>query len=179
MSSEPDGTLASLPPRAIVVGTDGSATATEAVSRAAALARACDARLVVVCAYERDADSLRPGAPLGSLEAVVRATAPQPAGEQPVPEEMSWRTTSAGAAEGIAAAAAGAARNSGVSDVEWRALPGDPAEVLLAEAQSLPADLLVVGSKGMRSWSGRLLGSVPATVSRHAPCDLLIVRTDR
>ncbi|MDA8186459.1 MAG: universal stress protein, partial [Actinomycetota bacterium] len=121
MSSEPDGTLASLPPRTIVVGTDGSGTAGEAVLRAAALARACGARLVVVCAYERDADSLRPGAPLGSLDVVVRSASSQPAGEQPVPEEMSWRTTSAGAAEGIAAAAAGAARNSGVSDVEWRA----------------------------------------------------------
>jgi nucleotide-binding universal stress UspA family protein len=38
------------------------------------------------------------------------------------------------------------------------------------------ADLIVVGSQGMRG-VGRVLGSVPNKVSHRAPCDVLIVQT--
>ena len=37
--------------------------------------------------------------------------------------------------------------------------------------------LLVVGNCGLNTLAGRLLGSVPADVSRRAPCDVLIVHT--
>jgi nucleotide-binding universal stress UspA family protein len=37
---------------------------------------------------------------------------------------------------------------------------------------------VVVGSKGMRRASRFLLGSVADKVSHHAPCSVLIVRTD-
>jgi nucleotide-binding universal stress UspA family protein len=43
-------------------------------------------------------------------------------------------------------------------------------------AESEGADLIVVGSRGM-SGAGRLLGSVPNTVSHRAHCDVLIVAT--
>jgi nucleotide-binding universal stress UspA family protein len=39
------------------------------------------------------------------------------------------------------------------------------------------ADLVVVGNKGLASFAGRLLGSVPAEVSRRSPTDVLIVHT--
>lgn len=55
---------------------------------------------------------------------------------------------------------------------------GNPAEVLIAEAERLGADLLVVGSVGMSGARRFLLGSVPNKVSHHAPTDLLIVKTD-
>ena len=55
---------------------------------------------------------------------------------------------------------------------------GDPASVLISEVDRVDADLLVVGSVGMRGARRFLLGSVPNKVSHHAPTDLLIVKTD-
>ena len=46
----------------------------------------------------------------------------------------------------------------------------------MAEEQG--ADLIVVGNKGMHGSRRFLLGSVPDKVSHHAPCSVLIVRTD-
>jgi nucleotide-binding universal stress UspA family protein len=43
-------------------------------------------------------------------------------------------------------------------------------------AHHLNADLIVVGDRGMHG-GRRLLGSVPNTVSHHAPCSVLIVST--
>jgi nucleotide-binding universal stress UspA family protein len=47
--------------------------------------------------------------------------------------------------------------------------------VHLAEQEN--ADLLVVGNVGLSTIAGRLLGSVPANVSRRAKVDVLIVHT--
>lgn len=57
-------------------------------------------------------------------------------------------------------------------------LPGNPPEVLIAEADRVDAGLLVVGSVGMTGARRFLLGSVPNKVSHHANQDLLIVKTD-
>ena len=51
---------------------------------------------------------------------------------------------------------------------------GDPAKVLVELAGSVGADVLVIGNKGMER---KVLGSVPNTVSHHAPCSVLIVKT--
>lgn len=55
---------------------------------------------------------------------------------------------------------------------------GNPAEVLIAYAGRVGADLLVVGSVGMSGARRFLLGSVPNKVSHHASTDILIVKTD-
>ena len=52
---------------------------------------------------------------------------------------------------------------------------GDPAQALLGVARERSADCIVVGSRGINSLSGRLLGSVPADVAYRSPCDVLIV----
>jgi nucleotide-binding universal stress UspA family protein len=54
----------------------------------------------------------------------------------------------------------------------------NPAELLIDKTEELDADLLIVGSVGMRGARRFLLGSVPNKVSHHAPADLLIVKTD-
>jgi nucleotide-binding universal stress UspA family protein len=59
------------------------------------------------------------------------------------------------------------------------ATTGPPAEVLLAEAENLGADLLVVGSVGMSGAKRFMLGNVPNKVSHHAENDLLIVKTQK
>ncbi len=56
------------------------------------------------------------------------------------------------------------------------ALPGDATAAILRIAQEVNADLIVVGNKGMRG-KGRVLGSVPNTVSHKASCSVLIVNT--
>ena len=56
------------------------------------------------------------------------------------------------------------------------AIPGDATAAILRVAQEVNADLIVVGNKGMKG-KGRVLGSVPNTVSHKAPCSVLIVNT--
>lgn len=53
---------------------------------------------------------------------------------------------------------------------------GDPAEVLVSEAERIGADLIVVGNVRMQGPT-RVLGSVGSHVLRHAPCDVLVVKT--
>ncbi len=170
------GRIRPLPVRHVLVGTDGSVTATEAVRRAATTAVAFGARLTVACAYAL-ADSGSPAAGGGVLGQLAATTeAPE---RDEVPADLRWRVSRAAEAEEVARRAADLASALGCLDVATAAVPGDPAAALLELAASLPADLLVVGSKGMRSWTRFVLGSVPNTISHHAPCDVLIVRTDR
>ena len=65
---------------------------------------------------------------------------------------------------------------SGRIDFEVHAPKGDAADSLIAAAKEHDADLIVLGSRGMRG-ARRVLGSVPNKVSHHAPCDVLIVQT--
>ncbi len=65
----------------------------------------------------------------------------------------------------------------GASDIEQVVVEGEPVKSLISALGEHNADLLVVGNKGLNRMAGRLLGSVPADVSRRAPCDVLIVHT--
>ena len=60
--------------------------------------------------------------------------------------------------------------------VEALVLEGDPREELVRAAEEWPADLLVVGARGLSGVTGWLLGSVSLTMARHAPCPVLIVK---
>jgi nucleotide-binding universal stress UspA family protein len=53
---------------------------------------------------------------------------------------------------------------------------GDPAETILKAAESLGADVIALGSSGMRGLKG-MLGSVSRRVLGHAPCSVLIGKT--
>lgn len=61
----------------------------------------------------------------------------------------------------------------------WQAcgasLPGDPRTVLIDRAKTTGADLMVVGSHGA-ALTKFLLGNVAASIVRHAPCSVEIVR---
>ena len=58
-------------------------------------------------------------------------------------------------------------------------LPGPPRTVILDEAESWGADLIVVGSHGYRAWERFLLGSVSQAVVSHAKCSVEVVRCAR
>lgn len=55
-------------------------------------------------------------------------------------------------------------------------LPGPAGTVILDEAESWGADLIVVGSHGYRAWERFLLGSVSQSVVSHAKCSVEVVR---
>ena len=144
--------------RSIVVGTDGSDTATQAVRQAIELARSVGARIELVSAYEPVSDArLRE-------ESIV------------VPKDLHWMINPREDVLATLEEAAGEIRAAGV-EVEMFARQGDPADAILDVAEEIGADLIVVGNKGMTGAKRFLLGSVPNKVSHHAPCSVLIIRT--
>lgn len=144
--------------RSILVGTDGSATAEEAVRQAVELAAAVDARLELVSAYEP--------VPSQRLRSELRDT----------PEDLQWAINPREDVDATLEAAAEVARDAGV-EVRANARQGDPADAILDVAEEIGADLIVVGNKGMTGAKRFLLGSVPNKVSHHAPCSVLVIRT--
>jgi nucleotide-binding universal stress UspA family protein len=141
----------------IVVGIDGSDTASEAVRQATVLARSVGARIELVSAYEPVSDArLR--------ESIV------------VPQDLHWIINPREDVEATLEAAAAEIREAGV-EVEVFARQGDPADAILDVAEERGSNLIVVGNKGMTGAKRFLLGSVPNKVSHHAPCSVLIIRT--
>jgi nucleotide-binding universal stress UspA family protein len=61
--------------------------------------------------------------------------------------------------------------------VEAHAAQGNADDVILSTAADVGADLIVVGSKGMKG-ARRYLGSVPNSVAHGAHCAVLVVKTD-
>jgi nucleotide-binding universal stress UspA family protein len=142
----------------IVVGTDGSDTAAEAVRVAAELARTFNAKLHVVRAYQ-----LPSGAALAA--AVPVATVGLVEADRVVSDSV----------QGDLDALAEKLRSTGV-DVVTDARPGSAVQALIDVAAAHTADLIVVGNRGMQG-ARRLLGSVPNAVTHHAPCAVLVVRS--
>ena len=61
-------------------------------------------------------------------------------------------------------------------DVERDIIPGNPAEQLVAASHG--ANLLVVGSRGLGTFRGMLLGSVSMHCAQQAHCPVVVVRTE-
>ncbi len=57
-------------------------------------------------------------------------------------------------------------------------LHGSPESRIVETAEELGADLIVVGSHGYNRWERLLLGSVSDSVVHHAPCSVLVVRSE-
>ena len=142
----------------IVVGTDGSESAQEAVRQAVELAARLGATLRIVSAYEP--------VPAGRL----REEAEQ------VPADLQWMINPREDVDATLRGAAASALEGGI-EAETYARQGDPADAILDVAEEQGADLIVVGNKGMTGARRFLLGSVPNRVSHHAPCSVLIIRT--
>jgi nucleotide-binding universal stress UspA family protein len=60
--------------------------------------------------------------------------------------------------------------------VEGEIILGSPRAVLIGEAESWNADLIIVGSHGYPTWERFLLGSVSQSVVSHARCSVEVVR---
>ena len=139
----------------IVVGTDGSETATEAVRHAARLAALSGAHLHVAMAAPRMPLLVSPDMVVASNE---------------------WGQASEESTKTALDAAATVAEEAG-AEVTVHALGGDPADSLLSLCEQVDADLLVIGNRGMQGARRFLLGSVSSRCAHHAVCSTLIVQT--
>jgi nucleotide-binding universal stress UspA family protein len=134
----------------VAVGTDGSATADQAVKEAAEIARRFDAKLVLLSAFKES------NAPPSKSDI-----------------ELQWAVSSQARVLAILERVEAELGQDGV-DCETRVGNGEPAEVLVRLASDCSADLLVIGNRGMKR---RMLGSVPNTVTHKAECSVLVVKT--
>jgi nucleotide-binding universal stress UspA family protein len=53
---------------------------------------------------------------------------------------------------------------------------GNPRQLIVATAEALGVDLIVIGAHSKRSFLNVLLGGTAAAVSRHAPCTVVLVQ---
>jgi nucleotide-binding universal stress UspA family protein len=137
----------------IVVGTDGSATASIAVRMAAQIASQNSATLHLLSVSKMatgvGGGGPASGDPVGG-DALLKLAADRMLGE--VAREI----------EGL--------------DVVTHTESGAPATAIVRYADEIGADLIVVGSKGMQG-TRRVIGSVPNTVAHKAGCHVMIVKT--
>jgi maltose/moltooligosaccharide transporter len=138
----------------VVVGSDGTPTSLYAVDRAAEVAEAAQARLVVVTAY-REGDPAAGATSAGVHRDLFGAEAARQALEKSVTGLTQERARY----------------------IEQRLVAGDPAQALLDTIGSNPANLIVVGNRGLGASEGQRLGSVPSNVVKNALCDVLVVQT--
>jgi nucleotide-binding universal stress UspA family protein len=141
----------------VLVGTDGSPTATKAVEAAARLAQVHCAQLTIVHAFDPR--------PL------------MPASDGGVGAEYTWRQSVGAMAEALVNAAADHAQavTCGGLQVEARAEPGDPVTVLLTFVRKLRPDAVVVGNADLHRF--RLRRSIGHALSRRVHSDVVIVDT--
>lgn len=142
----------------VAVGTDGSESSFRAVDRAAAIAGDAGATLLIISAYHpqrSDSDA-----------------------EHALGEESAYMVVgSAPAEQALTQAKTRATQASAEVKVDTLAVEGNPVEVVTKVTSDRNADLVVVGNKGLNSLAGRLLGSVPQSISRQSSADVLIVHT--
>jgi maltose/moltooligosaccharide transporter len=138
----------------VVVGSDGTPTSLYAVDRAAEVAQAAQARLVVVTAY-REGEASTGSTSAGMHRDLYGVEAARAALEKSVTGLTRERARY----------------------IDQRLVAGDPAQALLDTVGANPASLIVVGNRGLGAVEGQLLGSVPGNVVKNAVCDVIVVQT--
>lgn len=152
-------------PGLILVGFGGE-TSRPALERAAELAKGLHARLLVAhVALSLEEVALSAFPPAGSLEAPIATPLAVPLDTPLPPPEESPEV--AQVHELLAQA-----------EIQYEvvAVAGDPADRLVELATERKATLIVVGGDEKGFLDRLLEGSVASDVSRHAPCDVLVVR---
>lgn len=135
--------------RQVILGVDGSPESRDATEALRMLASRSEANVLVV--HFREADVARSG--LFDLEAPSSA------------QSLVDHTVESLRASGVQAA--GSVR---------AAPPGGPAAGILAVAQEVAADLIVIGRRGRSDFAELLLGGVAHKIVHHAKCCVLLGR---
>ena len=162
----------------ILVTTDGSDKARDAVAMAAKLAKAIDAPLTVlhvVSPVFASATYGLPGSgrvfPIGNMiPGMSRPT------ELSHPPGDGIDESALAVGKTIVEEARNEARGLGVENVTARLEVGDCAEAILDTAREIGASMIVVGSRGLGKLEGMILGSVSKMVAKRAHCSVLIIR---
>jgi nucleotide-binding universal stress UspA family protein len=144
--------------RTIIVGTDGSETAQDAVRQAAALARLTGANLHVITAYGASTAALALAGAAGYATEAMSMPQQRLAAETVLDKALAGVDT-----DGV--------------PVTAHARQGEAADVIIDIAGELSADLIVVGNRGMTGARRFFLGSVPNRIAHHAECGVHIVHT--
>jgi nucleotide-binding universal stress UspA family protein len=139
----------------ILLPTDGSPSAYEALNCAVAVARKFESELHVIYVVEPPAMLTAPYSESVMMDVLQ---AGHEAGERAVAE----------ATETI--------RKSGLSRVQSSMLEGQPAEQIVAYARDHEIDLIVMGTHGRRGINRLLLGSIAEEVVRTASIPVMTVR---
>ena len=160
------------PYRALLVGSDGSPTATLAVEATAQLASSIGVGLTIVCAYqppsEDELKAMKSGDVLDQWASKDKFA--------DVPDELKWRIATASQAGDILERAQDHAAKHRV-EATTTAVEGPAAEVLLKIAEEGDYGMIAIGSVGMSGTKRFMLGNVPNRISHHARTDVLIIRT--
>jgi nucleotide-binding universal stress UspA family protein len=136
--------------RTILVPVDFSDPAAAALDAALELAKRFGARVRLLHVYPIDTTIYPYGMIISEeVERKLREAAQQKL------EEWCERATAAGV------------------DAEATVAPGAPAEAILRMARDLPADLVVMGTRGLSGLKHVMLGSVAERTVRLAPCPVL------
>ncbi|MDO5508690.1 MAG: universal stress protein [Corynebacterium casei] len=138
----------------IAVGTDGSPTSLRAVRAAASMARAYEAKLIIISAFYN-----QPGAMLGA------------------PDSESVPVIDRSDAQSYLDEAAFIAQKEGAKAIEVIGKSGDPVKAMLEVEKDYSVDMFVVGNRGMNSVRGRVFGSVATELTRKAQADVVVVNT--
>ncbi len=139
----------------VIVGSDGTPASLVTVGHAAGVADAAEARLVVVSAYNPD--------PLGGLRNTATVGHRELYGET--------------AARAAVAASVRELTRRRFKQIEQRVVAGNAAHALLEAAGPDPANLIVVGNRGLGAEPGEEIGSVAREVVKQATCNVMIVQT--
>jgi maltose/moltooligosaccharide transporter len=139
----------------VIVGSDGSPSALEAVERARTVAEAAEVPLTVVTAYTPDGQAGRAQQDVGGRKRLYGENEARVAMHKTMEKLTSDR----------------------IRHIEQDIVPAEPAEALLRVAGRSPTSLIVVGNRGLGAHEGEVLGSVPREIVRNAVCDVLVIQT--
>lgn len=171
--------------KTIVVPTDGSQTADKAVQLAADLAAKYSAKIVLLHVLLRghmpegllraahvEHISKRPGAAnnLVNMPQEIMARVEGKKGTQMPLEVLEFL------GKRILSGAKQVCQDNGVQDIEIAVEEGNPTQIILDYAKHHKADMIVMGSRGLTSLKGVLVGSVSTQVSHLATCTCVTVK---
>jgi nucleotide-binding universal stress UspA family protein len=171
--------------KTILVPTDGSLHANKAVDLAGDLAVKYGAKIVLLHVL------LRGHMPEGLMRAAqvehVGATRNAPNNLVIIPQEIMARVegkmgtqlpleTLDFIGKRVLAWAERSCRDKGVQTVETVVEEGNPTEIILDHAKRTKADMIVMGSRGLSSLKGVLMGSISTQVSHLASCTCVTVK---
>lgn len=143
--------------KTILAACDGSAQSENALTKSVALARLCDAKLLILTVYRH--------------HSMVEASLSMVQGSKhPTPDEALKEN-----ARQVADAARNIAKEAGLTEVRAFVRSGQPARAIVEFADKHEADLIVLGSRGTGSMDPFFLGSVSHKVTGLATIPVLVV----